>query len=518
MKKIYFTLLLLISLTITSSAQLVYKDVAGIFYNRCTSCHHTNGGAPFPLMSYSETYPWATSIYAAVNTGEMPPWAPDTAYTRFLHERVITSSEKNAILSWVSTGALEGDITQAPAPPVYTSQYKLKGTPDLILKVPAFASNAAASDAYNCFAIPTGLTTDRVIRAFEVVPNIPDLVHHVVIKVDTTGTATNDLSGSCTGQGGQYTLDVYAPGGSPTVFPGQAPLKMGIRMKAGSKVVMQMHYPAGTSGQIDSTEMRIYFYPVNETGIRPVYVATPLQNWGMFIFPNTTPSYNAQYPSSGGLPIALSIFSAFPHGHLISKSMLNYAYNGTTTIPLIRINDWHFHWQGFYTFPNLVKIPAGYTLHGTHTYDNTSNNPHNPSDPPVLVTAGEATTDEMFFDSFQYLLYQTGDELIDVGALLANDTLLVSPTSIPENVIISGEALIYPNPFSEATTIWVKGFDFGIQKPELKIFNVLGGQMHSGILNAEHQTLNLKLPEGVYIYTVRSGKSEASGKMVVMRK
>ena len=43
MKKLY-TLLFIAGLSFSASAQLVYKDVAGIFYSRCTSCHHTNGG------------------------------------------------------------------------------------------------------------------------------------------------------------------------------------------------------------------------------------------------------------------------------------------------------------------------------------------------------------------------------------------------------------------------------------------------------------------------------------------
>ena len=96
----------------------------------------------------------------------------------------------------------------------------------------------------------------------------------------------------------------------PTVFPGQGALKCGIKLKAGSKVNLQVHYPAGTSGLIDSTEMRIYFYPPNEPGVRPVYVTTPLQNWFMFIGANTTPTYTAQ----ASVPATVSGFGVFPMG------------------------------------------------------------------------------------------------------------------------------------------------------------------------------------------------------------
>lgn len=516
MKKI-FTLFFIAGLFQISSAQLVYKDVAGIFYSRCTQCHHTGGGAPFPMMNYSETAPWSSLIQTDLNSGKMPPWSPDTTYTRFLHERIITASEKNAILSWIASGSQMGDTTIAngcPAAPVYTSQYKLQGTPDLILKVPAFPSNGAGNDAYNCFSLPTGLTQDRYIRAFEVVPNNPAIVHHVVIKVDSMGTTSSNTSGGCLSQPGDYDLDVYAIGGAPTVFPGQAPLKCGIRLKAGSKLNLQIHYPPGTSGMIDSTQIRIFFYPVSATGIRTVYVSTPLQNWNMFIFANTTPTYTAQW----NVATDISVFGAFPHGHLVSKTMLNYADNGTTTIPLIRINNWDFDWQGFYTFRNLVKLPAGYTLRASHIFDNTTNNPNNPNNPPALVTAGEGTTDEMLFDSYQYLIYQAGDELIDIGNLLSNDTLLNPPTSVNEPAVVSASSFVFPNPFGQITAVWTEGFDFGAQKPQLKILDLLGNEVHSQLVNSDKESLNLKLSSGIYFYHIAQGKTSATGKMVVMPK
>jgi len=78
------------------------------------------------------------------------------------------------------------------------------------------------------------------------------------------------------------------------------------------------------------------------------------------------------------------------------------------TIPLIHIPDWDFDWQGMYVHTNLVKIPAGYKLGSKHVYDNTINNPNNPNNPPQTVVAGTSTTDEMFFDSFQWMYYQSG--------------------------------------------------------------------------------------------------------------
>ncbi|MFI5163647.1 MAG: T9SS type A sorting domain-containing protein [Bacteroidia bacterium] len=516
MTKLY-AVLFIVATSLSASAQLVYKDVAGIFYNRCTTCHHENQHQQ-SMLNYSETFPWAHSIQVDLQSGKMPPWPPDTTYTRFLHERIITAAEKNTILSWISSGALKGDTTLAPLAPTYT-QYQLNGTPDLILKIPTFTSNATAKDAYNCFAIPSGLSVDRILRAYEIVPGNVSIVHHVVVSVDTTGTVASDLSGTCFNQPGDFGIGGYAPGSSPTVFPGQAPLKMGIRIKAGSKLILQIHYPVGTAGQQDSTQIRLYFYPLSATGIRTVYVNTYLQNWSLSIPANTVKSFTAQYPTSGTLPTAVSIYAPSPHSHKVNKSMLIYAYRTSPvdTIPLISIPNWNFDLQGFYTFPHMVKVPAGYKLFSKHVYDNTTNNPNNPNSPPALVVAGTSTTDEMLFDSFEWMYYQPGDDTINIGKILSVDSLLT--TSVAEPKISSPEitSYVFPNPFNENTTLVIMNTN-RITNYELKVYNLYGKEVSvDAVRNADGFVISRKnLPSGVYFYSIKAGKSTGSGKIILM--
>ena len=476
-----------------------------------------------PMMNYSETYPFSSLIQTDLNSGKMPPWPPDTTYSRFMHERIITTPEKNAILSWIASGSQMGDTTIAngcPPAPTYM-QYNLNGTPDLILKIPTFTSNASSNNAYNCFSLPTGLTQDRIIRAFEVVPGNPAIVHHVVVKVDSTGTVSSNTSGGCFTEPGDYDLDVWAPGGAPTVFPSSPQLKMGIKIKSGANVVMQIHYPPGTAGQIDSTQIRIYFYPIGTPGIRNVSVATKLQNWSMFIFANTTPTYNATW-SSGDI----SLFGTFPHSHLLCTTMTNWADNGTTTIPIIKINKWDFNWQGFYFFNKMLHIPSGYTVRGAHVYDNTTNNPNNPNNPPQFVQAGTGTTDEMLFDSFQWLPYQAGDENIDIGSILAGDSLL--STSVNENASVNIYSYAFPNPFSDNVKI---GYELANSATtSISVYNIFGSEVKNLVsqfnATAGNYSVNwdgrnnfgAKVSSGVYFYTIRAGKSETSGKIVLMPK
>ncbi len=519
MKKIYILFTFSFFTSLTASAQLVYKDVAGIFYSRCTGCHHVNGGAPFSMMNFSETVPWASGIQADLNSGKMPPWPPDTTYSRFLHERIITQTEKNDILNWIASGALKGDTTQAPVAPVYTT-HKLKGTPDLILKVPAFASNATTADVYNCFSIPTGLTVDRILRAYEIVPNNPGLLHHTVVKVDTLGTSTSNTGGGCFTQPGHFGIGGYAPGTPPVVFSGQAPLKIGIKIKAGSKLVAQQHYPAGSAGQVDSTEIRMYFYPIGTTGVRPVYVNTFLTNWLMNIPAGQVKTYTAMYPTnSSTLPADISIYASSPHAHKVNVSMLVYAYKASPvdTIPLIRIPNWDFGWQGMYVHKNMVKVPAGYKLGSKHVYDNTTNNPNNPNNPPIAVVAGTNTTDEMLFDSFQWMLYQPGDENINIGNLLSGDSLL---NSINEMMASSEDisSYVYPNPVTESATLIV--MNEKAANCELRFFDIYGKEVPMEVTRkADAFSIRRgKLPAGTYFYTLNTDKFTGSGKIILTDK
>jgi len=517
---------LLLSLTIffaihSGVAQSVYSDVAPIFYSRCTSCHNDySHGAPF--LNYSETQPYALTIQNYLTSGYMPAWTPDTTYTRFLHEHTISSTEKTAILNWIASGALKGDTTLAPPAPVYT-QYQINTPPDLELTIPTFASNATTTDNYVCFALPMGLTQDRIIRAYEIVAGNPSIVHHVVANIDTTGTVNSDLSGGCYTITGDFSIGGYAPGAAPTVFPSIGQLRMGIRIKAGSKTILQIHYPAGTAGEMDSTKIRFYFYPVGATNVRPVYVTTPLQNWSLNIPANTVKTFTAQYPTSGSIPYNMSVFATFPHSHKLATSIINYAYNATDTVHLIRINNWDFDQQGYYTFKHMAKVTAGHKLYAKHVYDNTTNNANNPHNPPVNVVAGTNTTDEMLFDSFEFLVYQPGDELINVDSLLANDPLTAS---IKKNTAASNvSSYAYPNPSENRFNI-----GYTLDKPSkvsIDIYTIQGALVRNLQNNDEgsgtHEIVwdgknkdGANVVGGVYFYVVRSAYGQSTGKLTLL--
>ena len=522
MKKLNKFTLMLIALFVQYSvqAQTTYKDVAPIFIANCTSCHHP-GGIQFSLTKYSEIVSMASAIKADVISTKMPPWPADPSYKHYVHERVVSAADKALLINWIDAGMLAGDTTLAPSIPTYGNA-QLNGTPDMVIELPKFVSNATTDDKYICVNVPVSITQDRYIRAFEFVPGNQALIHHAVITIDTTGTAVDDMSGGCYNFQGQINIGDFAPGMGPTVLPGVVPTKFGFRLKAGSKMSFQIHIPEGTAGQQDSSVLNLFFYPVGEPNIREMYFETVLQNWSFYIPANDSVTVTAKYPPSvAGIPVDISLYGCFPHSHKTCTSIINFAYKNSDTIPLIRIPHWDFHWQGQYTFTKMVKFPQGYRLFSAHKFDNTTNNPETP-DPNVPVVPGYFTNDEMLFDSYLYAPYVAGDETVDIAAILANDPLL-NPTGFQQAMPSLIAVHVYPNPFNHFTKI-----EFSLvtaQYVKVSIYNLLGQEINT--LSSRIEASGLKstiwdgrdasgneVLNGIYFYKIQAGKDIATGKIV----
>jgi len=418
MKKLLFFLLITIPFFTFAQSPNYSEDIAPILFENCTECHNTGGIAPFSLMNYQESSSMAPQVVLSVISGEMPPWPVDTNYQRYAHERILSTSEINDFINWNNNGTPEGDPNLAPDTPTYTVGAKIPTPPDFILELPIYTSAAYNEDDYICFTETTSFNTDKWVKAIEVIPGNLSTVHHALVYIDTSNNSSS-VTTDCMGVEGSL-IAGYVPGTEPTIFPNGPNMKMGVKMPAGAKITVQMHYPQGSGGAIDSTKINFFFYPDGTQNIRQVFNQALLANWMLWIPANTSPDFTAKYPPGNNiLNNDFSILSVFPHMHLIGEEITSYAVGPTNdTIPFERITHWDFEWQGYYHFKNLLKVPMGSKLYAEAKYNNTSSNPHNPYNPPQLITAGEATTDEMMLVFLQYVVYQAGDENLNLEDLL----------------------------------------------------------------------------------------------------
>ncbi|WP_276134744.1 T9SS type A sorting domain-containing protein [Polluticoccus soli] len=522
-KLLLITSALFTTLTAVKAQTPVWStDIAPIINNKCASCHRQGGIAPFSLIGYNNLMA-QPGVANAVQTKRMPPWPPDPSYSRLAHERLLSQKEIDKILAWANNGKPQGDPTLAPPDPVFPANGDLPGTPDLISKIPHFTSTATSGDLYQCFVIPSGQAADKYITAIEALPGNRPIVHHVLVYADTTGTCAsldaNDPNPGYVSFGGVGTNDAKLLGGW---VPGTAPIKLpsgfGIRLPKNADIVIQIHYPAGSNTQIDSTEVHFFFAsgPVRRVDINPVLNHVTNIDQPLFIPANATKTFTESF----NIPVILgdaSILGVAPHMHLIGRNITTFAVTpANDTVKFIRINNWDFHWQGFYATRNIVKVAAGSTLYSHAFYDNTTNNPFNPSNPPQNVSAGENTTDEMMLTYFIYTKYQAGDENIQI------DTSTLAELSVGN--YYKGEVLFepYPNPATNELVVkchWDKSVTATIDLVDIsgKISKRLAAaaRIESGYSALKYSVADL--PAGVYTLRLKTEEGLRTEKLVIQR-
>jgi mono/diheme cytochrome c family protein len=159
-------------------------DVAPVIYNHCTTCHHQGGAGPFSLLSYAEAKRWAPQILNVTQSRFMPPWLPEPGYGDFADVRRLPDSDRALLKRWIDTGMALGDAKAAPTAPQYDNTWQM-GKPDLVLKVERpFTLPAGDTDVFRNLILPYPLKQTHYIRAMEIKPGAPQVVHHANVLVD----------------------------------------------------------------------------------------------------------------------------------------------------------------------------------------------------------------------------------------------------------------------------------------------------------------------------------------------
>lgn len=487
-------------------------DVAEIVYENCTACHRNGGIAPFSMMSYESAAEYASVIDDVILTNYMPPWSPDPDYQSYAHERLLDEAEKIALIEWANTGALPGNLDNAPPPPVYPSDGYIAQVPDVEVQIEEYTSQATpTSDDYVCFSMPLNLTEAKKLRAFEVIPGNPDIVHHCLLYIDESGTYPSDFSGTCVGPT-EGLIGGYTPGAVPTVFPSNGDdVNMGVTIPAGSNIVLAMHYPEGSLGETDQTKVRLFFYD-DAVQIREIQTEPIIQNWEFMLPAHEITDVSANWNL---IPQDVSMLSIFPHMHLLGKYIECYGVTlDGDTLSMINIPHWDFEWQQFYAFENMITVPAWTDVIAQGSFDNTANNPHNPNTPPITVWPGLNTADEMFIVYFQFLPYEDGDELLPL------EELTTMPTSVNELNWSASPISCFPNPMNESCE-----FSFESTSPSMLSLYIYdsNGRLISKVADREQigtgshnyrWTADPGLAPGIYHYSTRLGGEVFIGKIL----
>lgn len=504
---IIFPLIFFISKS--ASAQTTWSShIAPIVYNKCASCHHQGGAGHYDFLNYDTAKYFGAAINADVSQKTMPPFPPDLNYQRYAHERTLSPGEISAIQQWFTTGMALGDTNLLPPKPIYNGSAILSITPDYTFQMQNFTipNIGPNQDIYWNMVLPLNNTNTMFIKGFEFLPGNAEFVHHALIYIDTGQAIVNkDLatpgpgfpSFGSAGTNTAKLIGAYVPGSVPFLFPDA----FGYKIPPNAYIIFGMHYPYQSVGAQDSSKINLFLS--NASNVREIFNipalnhSTNLQNGPLFIPANSTKTFYEKYTST----LDISLFGVAPHMHLIGRNMTVFGVKpGNDTLPLISIPNWDFRWQGTYYFPKVLKLPAQTVLWASAFYDNTISNPFNPSNPPVNVSLGEATTDEMMLTYFTFTLYQNGDE-----------NIILDSTFVPTKTLDFHHKLnfsIYPNPVKNI--MYLNLSEALDSNTELIIYDMNGKIFLKQEMKSALTRIDLsKLYPSYYLLKIKNEKGEA---------
>lgn len=377
------------------------KDVAPILQKHCVECHRPGAIAPMALRTYDEVRPWAKSIREQVRGRIMPPWHADSSVREYLNDRSLSQHEIDCIVNWVDSGARRGNPKDMPPLKEFPEGWQ-QGEPDLVVRMDnPYVVQARETDENHCFCFDPGFEEDKWVTGIEVQPGNREVVHHLAIFIDedrvsdALDQADPGVGYGCFGSPGfrAYILGGWAPGAPLKHYPeGAATL-----IPAGSKLVMQVHYHNEGDQTTDQTAFGLYFA---DEPVKMAYKDDFIAGHELHIPPGD-PNYVVT--ESRVINQDITIHSVAPHMHLLGKRMDMWITRPDgKRIDLVSVPRYDFYWQTEYVLADPVKAPKGTTFTIQGVYDNTVDNPDQPSIPPKPVKFGESTTDEMCVGVYHY--------------------------------------------------------------------------------------------------------------------
>ena len=374
------------------------NGVANIINENCVVCHREGGVGPMTFESYEAVRPWAPLIQLKVANREMPPYAYDhgIGIQDLLGDWRLAQEDIDAVVNWVNAGAPYGDrdiVVQPPSLSALTDWTFAAdlGQPNLIIPSVPIDIPANGADLWSKHEVPTGLTTDRCIKAVQVKPrgDARAVVHHANSTVMVDGERFGMLTEYAMGKWGEI-----VPEGVCRTLPGNAQVSWDIHMFPGGVGATAQ----GLAVKDNVVEIGLWFHSEEESAeltYKQDLALYRLGDQGDIVIPPDG-YFMTQGFHSFDHPVRLDSWQ--PHGHLRMNAASLEIFNPETgrTEQISQVSNWSATWHHSHLFaPNVAPlVPAGAVLVMKQWYDNTSDNPNNP-DSDMWVMGGSRTGDEM---------------------------------------------------------------------------------------------------------------------------
>ncbi len=415
-------------------------DIAPIVYRNCSVCHHPGGGGPFSLLSFHDAVRRGPQILEATGSRYMPPWLPAPGFGDFAGTRRLSDEQVALIRKWVESGMQEGD-GEAPAAPHFDATWQL-GKPDLVLTVQRpFTLAAGGTDVFRNFVFRYPLSQTHFIRAVQILPSVPSVVHHANILIDRTASFRrlhpSDWQDGVPGMeiqldaGNTFDPDSHFLFWKPDTPALEEPEGMPWRLDRGNDLILNMHLKPSGKSELISAQIGLYFSA--EPAVEHPMLLQLEDDRDLDIQPGAR---NFVVEDELTLPIDVKVLGVYPHAHYLGRELAGWAILPDRQKKwLINIPSWDIDRQSVYRFREPVLLPRGTVLHMRYVYDNSADNIHNPNSPPIRVRAGNRSVDEMAHFWLQVLPVNTPKDSPDPRLLIERAWMDHRVRRFPDDVI-----------------------------------------------------------------------------------
>lgn len=238
-------------------------DIFPLLRDKCGRCHVEGGPAPMSLMTYDTdggAIAWAESMREMLLAGAMPPYYADPTGPAVRNPHDLTPRELDKIITWATGGTPHGDLA-IKLPKVAARTGWVAGTPDAELKMPQpFSLGPGVMQASNEITIPTTFTTEKWLKAADLLPGLPSAVRRAYISIE-----------------GGPVLAVWEPGDDAVDPPSGA----AFRLAPGAKIRLKVDYKKSWQDEqktlSDSSTVGLYFTeaPLSGKSVESVTIDGP---------------------------------------------------------------------------------------------------------------------------------------------------------------------------------------------------------------------------------------------------
>lgn len=381
------------SSVISDTIPTFVDKIAPFIYTNCSGCHSVEGVAPFPISNYKQISNRAEQILYSIENGQMPPWKPDTTYTSFIGEPVISPEEIANFRLWAKNGMPLGDKSkQIDFVPEPAKEHESGPDKMLVTVDREFIHPGDGTDHYEMYEIELNNADIIYADKLELVGENKRIMHHAWVMAIPSGMDVSELNPEVFFAHKAKLLAGFLPNMVHTALPDGYSKSI----PANSKLVVSVHYAHSFKEERDKPSILIHKLKNQDAKIVDLLLIKEdsLQEDKFFIRANGIEKFHMRHT----LDKDMKLLAIAPHMHYRGQQFLAYSVRPATndTTKLIRVNDWDFDWQNIYYYQQPIQLKAGDQIYVEGIYNNTLRNPKNPIKPPVDITWGERSMDEMF--------------------------------------------------------------------------------------------------------------------------